>query len=155
MWRRICLLPVDAQIPPDKRVAGMDKPEFWKNEAPGILNWALEGLTRLRGNGWQFTTSQAGKKALTEYQLDANPAKRFLTENYQPQEGAHVAWPVLYQEYLSWMRAAGNRYPLGDQQFAKEVTRMFPAVTRDRKRHDGHQATWWIGLAKLPDKMAA
>jgi P4 family phage/plasmid primase-like protien len=155
MWRRICLLPVDAQIPPDKRVAGMDKPEFWTNEAPDILNWALDGLTRLRGNGWQFTESQAGKKALAEYQLDANPAKRFLMENYQPVEGAHLAWPELYQQYLQWMGNAGNRYPLGDQQFAREVERVFRAITRERKRHDGRQMTWWIGLAKLPDRIAA
>src|SRR5262249_9616213 len=51
MWRRLNLMPMNVRIPKEERKAGMDKESYWarSGELPGILNWALAGLRRLRG----------------------------------------------------------------------------------------------------------
>jgi hypothetical protein len=43
------LFPMDVEIPKSERVVGMDTTEWWQanGEFPGILNWALMGLTQL------------------------------------------------------------------------------------------------------------
>jgi P4 family phage/plasmid primase-like protien len=61
VWRRLILFPLGVQIPPERRVVGMDKPDYWERagELPGLLNWALAGLMRLRANAGQFTRPAA------------------------------------------------------------------------------------------------
>ena len=49
-------------------------------QLPGIANWALEGLHRLRANGNRFTIGERGRKAQRELVQSQSPALRFATE---------------------------------------------------------------------------
>jgi phage/plasmid-associated DNA primase len=49
-------------------------------ELPGIANWALSGLRRLRENGYQFTISDKGREAVAEVRRSTSPALRFAEE---------------------------------------------------------------------------
>ena len=49
-------------------------------ELPGIANWALEGLKRLRKNAYKFTVGDAGRAAVAEVRRSASPALRFAEE---------------------------------------------------------------------------
>ena len=50
------------------------------SELPGIANWALEGLKRLRANGYKFTIGDAGRAAVAEVRRSASPALRFAED---------------------------------------------------------------------------
>lgn len=49
-------------------------------ELPGIANWALEGLNRLRVNKYKFTIGDAGHAAVAEARRSASPALRFAED---------------------------------------------------------------------------
>ena len=52
MWRRMILLTFNEQIPETERVPDLDR-QLFSNEAPGILNWAIEGCMEWQKFGLQ------------------------------------------------------------------------------------------------------
>lgn len=51
-----------------------------KPEIPAIINWMLEGLTRLLSNGFKFTRSAASEEATRDYRSQLDTVYRFLQE---------------------------------------------------------------------------
>jgi len=138
IWRRILLIPFDKTIAEDKQIETLA--EELKRELPGILIWSLEGLRNLNAAG-RFTMPADSKAMLEEYRRDANPARAYLLENYQPSNnGEYVGCETLYNDYKSYCNSKGYR-PLADRTFGKEIHRAFPAV--ERKRTGGRLAREW------------
>lgn len=54
---------------------------FRENELPGIFNWAIEGLRRLRRNKWKFTPSSEFQSSHKKFQLETNPLAMFVEEH--------------------------------------------------------------------------
>lgn len=148
VWRRLLLIPFNQVVPPEKRIKGLDKEEWWKEsgELPGMLNWALAGLKRLREQGG-FTHSEACEAARNEYRQECNPAAIFLREQYREDSHSEVLKADVFAHYLAWCEAANYR-PLTDGNFAKEVPRTFPMVKDSRVRRDGGRVRIWEGMAK-------
>jgi P4 family phage/plasmid primase-like protien len=148
LWRRMLLLRFAVRIPEADRIAGMDTPAWWAagGELPGILNWALVGLHELRQAG-QFVVSKDCQAEVDRLRVDANPARRFLEENYQAGPG-EIAKADLYGRYAEWCKQRGH-HPLAEVGFGKEVGRRFQSVidgkmtTADGRRncYKGLQAT--------------
>src|SRR5262249_54853398 len=130
--RRLIVVPFDRRI--ENRVPGMDRPEFWAVELPGILNWALDGLDRLRSNGWQFTEPTACRQAREDHRVASNPAREVLTERYEPAEGEFVPSSELYTNYTLFCDTHGYRGKLSKRKFGDEVRRCFAAVHSDTER---------------------
>jgi len=148
MYRRIIPLLFDATIPVERRIADLDKPRYWvqSGEMPGILNWALEGLRRLKANG-QFTIPEQSTKACEEMRLEANPALAFLREYYSECDQGEVYVNELYGEYELHCRLNGNRYPMGLAAFGKEVKRAFPKSAKEREA-SGARLNYYVGIQK-------
>jgi phage/plasmid-associated DNA primase len=143
LWRRMLLFPLRVCIPEAERLTGMDDPAWWTDagELPGILNWALAGLDRLRRTG-NFTTSQVCARPIP---VENNPARLFLQESCQIQVENRAPKAVVYQRYRLWC-AENGRQPLANTEFGKEVRRAFPGVKDGKvtehgsgKRHDAYQ----------------
>jgi putative DNA primase/helicase len=130
LWRRMIIVPFHVTIQQADRILGMDKAEYWQDELPGILNWALEGLRRLRMEG-QFTRPRVCEEAIAAYRLDCNPAAEFLNENYRADATQSVVCQELYKHYQAWCLEHGYQ-PLGDNKFGVEVGRAFSQVQRKR-----------------------
>jgi P4 family phage/plasmid primase-like protien len=151
LWRRLLLIPFATVIPPAERIGGMDRPGWWiKNgELPGILNWALEGLRRLRARQC-FTLPAASARALREYRMEANPALAFLHKHCRPSRDDRVGKLELYRSYCDWCRMNGCSHPLTNVQFGKEVKRQFRDMTNGKtkgiQRHDAY-----VGLRYLAE----
>ncbi len=73
-------------------------------ELPGIANWALEGLRRLRANGNRFTIGERGRKAQQELAEAQSPALRFAKECLTVTGDAADAVPlaVAFEAYEHW-----------------------------------------------------
>lgn len=54
--------------------------EKLKTELPGILNWALVGLQRLRENAYRFSPCESSDRLLHEYRVEQNPFLEFVSE---------------------------------------------------------------------------
>ena len=145
LWRRMIQMPFMVQIEDHEKVQGMDSPEWWKEqgELPGIFNWSIEGLRRLKRQG-RFTESEFCKKAVAEHKLDCNPAGEYLATFYKATTNpeAHILTQDTYNDYRRWCEANGY-YPLNGKHFGREIKRQFPnAERRQFNRQWGYSGIW-------------
>ena len=134
VWRRMLLIPWRVQIGKTERIKGMDKVEWWQDsgELPGIFNWAVAGLHRLRAQKG-FSDSQVMDEAMGIYKSEVNPARQFLLETCtNVLQTETILSKELYGAYCRWCKESGHNYPLSDIQFGKEIRRVFPATKRER-----------------------
>jgi len=155
IWRRMIVIPWRIQIPSKDRIAGMDKPAFWEEsgELPGIFNWAIDGLCRLRSNG--FSESKLVNAASADYRKEANPAREFLLDYYEHKPEAYSYIKDVYEEYRKWSEAHGYK-PLGSSQFGKEVARNFKSdeYPVDRVRETTGLRKWmYSNITKIEDPL--
>lgn len=143
IWRRMLLSEWNHTISPENRISGMDESDWWikSGEVPGMFNWALDGLKRLRKRG-RFPPVSAMDKALTVHKLDCNPAKQFLLDYLQPSEN-DVLISHVYLRYRDWCQANGTK-PLGKNRFSAEVDQAFGGIKR-RRLYFGTTRPWFFG----------
>ena len=149
IWRRLLLFPFKQQIlDASQQNRNLGKEEFWKNsgELPGILNWALEGLLRLRRQGL-FSFSEEMKSALSEFQIDVNPCRKFLLEYCKLKPGSTLGTMDLYKLYKSVMIDSGHQ-PMSIANFSREVILTFNVSKSENSvSHDGAKVHVWYGLS--------
>jgi P4 family phage/plasmid primase-like protien len=75
----------------NKRFGGKVKPDrelvkklTTPDELSGILNWALEGLKRLRDNGWNFSNTVSSDATREEYKRQSDPVWAFSADCLDP-----------------------------------------------------------------------
>jgi len=154
VWRRMILMPFRVQIQEEERITGMDKAEWWEasGELPGIFNWALLGLARLRQQG-RFSRSRLVEQAREEYRAEMNPARMFLVDNLEHSQSGCIASRLLYKIYESWIKENGYR-PLSERQFGKEITRCFPTSARTQKGGRQNREWCYLGIQFSKDEIA-
>jgi putative DNA primase/helicase len=85
-------------------------------ELPGIFNWALVGLKRLRARG-RFTMPDDSADVLQEYIDGSNPLVDFLLDSCEFHADHRIGKDELYAGYSSWAKAKDIKRPLGKSQF--------------------------------------
>lgn len=80
-------------------------------ELPGILNWALDGLERLRWNGWNFTVSARSREALEEQRRESCNVISFMESDFvRWGEDLQATSEKAYTSYTDWCRINGEDY---------------------------------------------
>lgn len=77
-YRRLSLLYFSAYFSEEKRDVNLTSK--LKSELAGILNWALEGLERLRNNDFKFSKCSNMDELLKIYREEQNPILQFIDE---------------------------------------------------------------------------
>ena len=90
-------------------------------ELPGIFNWAVEGLKRLRERG-RFTMPDDSADVLQEYIEGSNPLADFLLDDGEFGPDYRVEKAVLYAGYREWAERQGLKRALGRSQFYRLLT---------------------------------
>lgn len=109
-------------------------------ELPGILNWAIEGLVRLRKQG-RFTQAQAVGAAIEEFKYESNPVAQWLGEQTRP--GGETLATAAFQNYALWCTRSNNK-ELNSTNFGRELTRL--NVHKAKKRNG-----WVYGFSLASD----
>jgi phage/plasmid-associated DNA primase len=150
VWRRLLLAPFTRQVSIEERVAGMDRPEFWlrAGEAAGILNWALEGMRKLKEGGMRFVEPAACRAALAEHRADSDPCRAFLEEYYvaDPQ-GSPVPAADLYGDYRGWCETGGFK-AVSKTNFGRQVRRVLHLEESRTHRGPHGPVKAWFGMAR-------
>jgi P4 family phage/plasmid primase-like protien len=78
-------------------------------EMPGIANWALEGLRRLRSNGLRFTVGEEGRVEAREAERSQSPALRFAEARLvvTGDDSDFTAMSEVYAAYQEWTHDEG------------------------------------------------
>jgi putative DNA primase/helicase len=147
--RRLLVVPFE--------VSFVDKEDFeltnkLLTELPGILNWALDGLSRLRKRGrfLDLPESIAAKKRMLYLSdpvrgfVETRCVLRIETARTRP----YMVLPdVLYNEYVAHCTDDGIKSPLAKNKFGEALMDCFPAIKNvKRVRADGRQVHVYVGI---------
>jgi putative DNA primase/helicase len=106
------------------------------SELPGILNWALDGLDRLRERGWKFAIPEESRRLRDDYLKSQDSAALFLDAECETDPESRELWCVpadLHRVYVEWCRKTGYQ-PLNICEFGKHLTkRLGYRASRSRK----------------------
>ncbi len=140
IWDRIRLIPFDVRIPDEDVDANLL--EKLKEEAPGILNWAVQGCLewqRIGGLGTPPDVIKAGK----EYRDENDIFGQFLDERTEKAPRSEMLRPDdLYQIFCGYCRLGGYREPNKTQ-----FRRMVAACPRiERGLHPRSRLAVYFGI---------
>src|SRR5262249_26729112 len=99
-------------------------------ELPGILNFALAGLTRLNKNEGRFTEVPSAKEAIVAMRDLASPVAAFVRERCRLDAQSAIAVDDIYGVYKTW--AEDNEYPRESKAlFGRDLRAAFPTVRKE------------------------
>ncbi|MFD1735003.1 phage/plasmid primase, P4 family [Bacillus salitolerans] len=106
--RRLLIVPFNRTFTKGEKDPGLiDK---LKSELPGILNFAIKGLERLRQKDYEFTESRAVNEAVKEYTETLNPLASFVSEKFvsTKNELDKVSHDTISRAYQKWCSDNGH-----------------------------------------------
>lgn len=115
------------------------------SEMPGILNWALDGLDRLRSRG-RFLQPQCALEAIRELEDLGSPVRAFVRERCLQSEVSQVSVKALFREWSSWAEESGLR--AGDTPtFGRNLRAVVPSLQVEQPRKNGKRERVYRGIA--------
>lgn len=114
-------------------------------EAPGILNWALEGLDRLNERGY-FRMPESSREALVQLEDLSSPVSAFVRDHCE--QGLAFSVPVddLWSAWKSWC-SEDNRHPGTKATFGRDLKAAAPTVRKLRRKDEaGHRWHEYSGI---------
>lgn len=119
-FRKIIIVPFNRKFEGANKDVNLFE-KIKEDEMPGILNWALEGLKRLKANNYQFTESNAVNELMDKYQKDQNPVIRFVEDMIVANEESKISRKDLINKYYTWVSQQGidDKNSTSNQKFWK------------------------------------
>jgi len=153
IWRRMLYARMDNVIVDEEQDKGLDKTKFWlqSGEMPGIFNWALGGLRRLRERG-RFDEPSLSKELKLEAKMESHPERQFFDEVLEscPQDDFQIEGNEIYRLYRVWQERNGSRM-LSQNFVLGQLSKSFE-TRKIRQRHsDGTRPYYYTGIKKLSD----
>ncbi len=105
IWERIKLIPFEVYFSEEKR--DKDLLEKLIAEAPGILNWALEGCLLWQGMGLYPVTAGKVKDATNDYRTEMDLIGEFIKDKCIQKVDVTVSKQFLYNAYSEWCKESG------------------------------------------------
>lgn len=139
---RFLMLPFEVQFLGREET---DLTERLIRELPGILNWSLDGLDRLRHTG-KFSTSAHAGELIDNMRHQSSPVKMFVEDECKRGPGEKIKKDDLFAAFRTWCKETGNT-PGTTQQFSSDLTGAYPDIStvRPRAGSDDRKRTW-VGI---------
>ena len=121
-----------------------------KEEISGVLNWALEGLKRIKENKWKFTKTREEEENRFIIMLASNPILAFFNRYCERDRDATTPIDEIYEAYLGFC----DKYEIeekGEDQFNKELIEV-SGVKTQRRGTRAKRKKEWVGL-KLKERL--
>ena len=144
MWRRLILVPCRATMPEARQNPGLG--EELRHELPGIFNWALEGLRRLRANR-RFTQPASVRAAVGQFREERDPARVFLQEHCVEDPQGFLSTQEVYRDYRFWCELNGAKAD-GTEDFGKAIRAVFPRAMSHRPSSGGERVRGYTGVRR-------
>ncbi|WP_240929509.1 DNA primase family protein [Streptomyces coryli] len=122
------------------------------SEMPGILNWALDGLTRLEAKG-RITEPASSREAVTTMQDTASPTSAFVRERCTVGPACTVPVDALWDAWRDWAEDNGVRGTGTKQMFGRNLLSVVPQLHRAKPRDDyGRRMPIYTGITLNPSE---
>ncbi|MFD1330721.1 phage/plasmid primase, P4 family [Methylopila musalis] len=117
IWRRVLLVPWDVIIPKEERDRDLGRKLL--EEAPGVLNWLLDGVRLYAERGLE--APDAIRAATEEYRQDSDPLGQFIAQCVVKSPGMSVLAREMYDAYARWCRESAVN-SLKETSFARRMS---------------------------------
>lgn len=106
------------------------------NEMPGILMWALDGLTRLRKRG-RLVQPASAMDMVRELDEMTSPIGQFIDDCCIVEPLAMVPINEIYDAWQSWCEDQGRDHAGSKQTLSKQITASNPSISKQQCRVGG------------------
>lgn len=113
-------------------------------ESPGIFNWALRGLYRLRNDG-RFNEPSASQAILDNYKRLSSPVGTFLDECCSVEPGSRQHCNDVFAAWSEWADQNGHK-PGSSATFGERLRTCHPEIVRRRGRENGDRPYFYDGV---------
>jgi putative DNA primase/helicase len=117
-------------------------------ELPGILNWALDGLDRLRKRGY-FVQPRASAEAIRELEELGSPVISFVRERCELGPTLFETTDDLFRAWCAWCEGSGHQSG-AKETFAKNLRSAVPSLERRQRGGRGGKRWVLVGIRKKP-----
>jgi len=114
-------------------------------ELPGILNWSLEGLERLRERGY-FIQPSSSADAIQELEDLGSPVGAFIRDRCTIGPGKQIACELLFDAWCAWCEAQKRKEPGTVQTFGRDLRAAVPGLKVAQPREDGTRSRRYEGI---------
>lgn len=142
LHRRLIVIPFDYQITKSERNPHMVAD--LKKELPGILNWAIQGLRRLREQK-AFTDCIAAQEAKKKFIKDSDSVLLFIDECCKRNSSSQVPTVGLYLAYKNYCRERGY-FHCTDNEFGKRLKLHIRNLNKYRRSREGSREWVYQGV---------
>jgi len=139
--RRLLLLPFDECFTGKEDTTLKDT---LVGEAPGIAVWAIEGLLRLRQQG--FTLPVTARATMEDFRKQSSPITEFTEENCRFETDLSFPSMMIYEAYARWCKDQGMRAGTRTK-FAQRFALLNPGCHRGRMSYNNAQLRCFYGVA--------
>jgi P4 family phage/plasmid primase-like protien len=158
-WRRRLII-IDYHKPkPEIVIADLDQ-QILATEGPGVLNWMLEGLAKLRANGWQLHLTSPQQATVDNLLLESDGHTLFVKNELIKSDDAQLTVSEVFTTYAEYCNDRGwatiGRSKFG-QVIGDVVTRQYGKTARNDIPDPltGKSQRGWRGLALRSNSIAA
>jgi P4 family phage/plasmid primase-like protien len=120
------------------------------SELPGVLNWAIRGLQRLRTRGY-FVQPASGQELLDDLSEMASPISAFVGERCLLGAEYSVAIDDLFVAWQTWCQEHGRDHPGTQQTFGRDLRAARPELKVSNRRILNTRARYYEGITLRPD----
>ncbi|MCZ6604844.1 MAG: phage/plasmid primase, P4 family [Alphaproteobacteria bacterium] len=114
-------------------------------ELPGIMNWSLVGLRRLRERG-HFKQPESSAEAITALEDLASPIGAFVRDCCIVQAGAEVPCDDIFSAWKIWCEDQGRTRPGTRHTFGRDLRAAIPGMKITQHRSDGDRRRYYEGV---------
>ena len=148
-WRRRLGIVEYKNTKPEKVIADLSE-QILANEGPGVLNWMLEGLAKLKADDWTLRLNERQQRIVDDLLMESEADVVFARECLHREERGVLTIARCYEAYVTfcnergWVAMPRKRFStvIGDT-----VTRQFGLTVRhDLADDDGKNQRGWRGL---------
>ena len=137
-YRRILLVAFPTTVPRADRDPRLD--EKLREELPGVLNWALDGLDRLLDQQ-RFTGDRGPQATRDTWESWGSSLGKFKDAAIENEPGEQIPKGKLYNAYLRFCRERGIPAISGQQKFTQQFTDT-PDIGQGATTIDGKTVTY-------------
>ena len=141
---RVKVIPFTYHFPENARNPHMLADLTTPDNLSGILNWALEGLAKIKSDG--FDAPQSVLNAIEMYRQDSDRVGNFISERME-QSAGNASTTEVFAAYKIWCECSGLR-PGREQDFKKEM--LNHGINASRLWVNGRQVTSYLGWTLIP-----
>lgn len=138
-YQRLIVIPCERRFQENEKDRLLN--DKLKIELPGIFNWMIAGLNRLKKRG-SFEQHDFMIKAVEELENENNPSNLFFEEHIEISIGSYIEKGELFERYIEWA-GKDKQYILSKSRFSTAVFKKFGKYTPKTTMHqETHKRIW-------------